>query len=85
MVFFFIANNLHNNDLGPTYNHGRNRSGTEDNSEPPRPPPPRPEGINNLKISLKSEKDIITYACSVSVLTLLRTLSVFFRCVLAIF
>ncbi|KAL5235807.1 hypothetical protein ACI65C_003217 [Semiaphis heraclei] len=37
------ANNLHNGDLGPTYNHGRSRSGAEDHSEPPRPPPPRPE------------------------------------------
>lgn len=37
-------NNLHNGDLGPTYSHGRSRSGAEDHSEPPRPPPPRPEG-----------------------------------------
>jgi len=48
-VFFFLANNLHNGDLGPTYNHGRSRSGAEDHSEPPRPPPPRPEGTNNTK------------------------------------
>jgi len=47
--FLFLANNLHNGDLGPTYNHGRSRSGAEDHSEPPRPPPPRPEGINNIK------------------------------------
>jgi len=53
-VFSFIANNLHNGDLGPTYNHGRSRSGAEDHSEPPRPPPPRPEGTNNTKINLKS-------------------------------
>lgn len=41
---YFLANNLHNGDLGTTYNHGRSRSGAEDHSEPPRPPPPRPEG-----------------------------------------
>ncbi|XP_025406853.1 tight junction protein ZO-2 isoform X3 [Sipha flava] len=37
------TNNLNNGDLGPTYNHGRSRSGVDDHSEPPRPPPPRPE------------------------------------------
>ncbi|XP_050526254.1 tight junction protein ZO-1 isoform X2 [Daktulosphaira vitifoliae] len=36
-----VNSSLHNGDLGPTY--GRSRSGTEDHSEPPRPPPPRPE------------------------------------------
>lgn len=45
-----LVNNLHNGDLGPAYSHGRSRSGAEDNSEPPRPPPPRPEGNKkNLK------------------------------------
>lgn len=49
---FFLANNLHNGDLGPTYNHGRSRSGAEDHSEPPRPPPPRPEGTDNTKYDI---------------------------------
>lgn len=58
-MFSFIANNLHNGDLGPTYNHGRSRSGAEDHSEPPRPPPPRPEGTNNTIIHFKSEEHVI--------------------------
>lgn len=77
MLFSFIANNLHNGDLGPTYNHGRSRSGAEDHSEPPRPPPPRPEGTNNTKINIKSEEDVVTYAHVVSVLA--------FHCIFTIF
>jgi len=38
--------------MGLTYSHGRSRSGAEDHSEPPRPPPPRPEG-NLLKTKQK--------------------------------
>lgn len=48
-LFFHLANTLHNGDVAPTYNHGRSRSGAEDHSEPPRPPPPRPEGNKTIQ------------------------------------